>query len=166
MDLLSPSEEAFIRFVILVDLMRYHHHSLFVSVHKYQLLFSNEERKALANFMAGYEGEKVESSPSGLVPSPTRKKLVKGFCSKDIALYMWMKKQVVKERTLSESISSEQNAVGETAPFTFHFPELAGLIKEDPDKSSSGSKRKHQVLSQVTACAMPMDSDPNGLYGI
>jgi hypothetical protein len=166
MDLLSPSEEAFIRFVILVDLMRYHHHSLFVSVCKYQLLFSNEERKALANFMAGYEGEKVESPLPGLVPSPTRKKLVKGFCSKDIALYMWMKKQVVKERTLSESISSEQNAVGETAPFIFHFSEQAGLIKEDPDKSSSGSKRKHQVLSQVTACAMPMDSDPTGVYGV
>jgi hypothetical protein len=58
MDLMSPSKEAFIRFVILVDLMRYHHH------------FSNEERKALANFMAGYEGEKVESPSSGLVPSP------------------------------------------------------------------------------------------------
>jgi hypothetical protein len=71
MDLMSPSEEAFIRFVILVDLMRYHHHSLFVSVCKYQLLFRNEERKALADFMAGYEGEKVESPPSGLVlPHP------------------------------------------------------------------------------------------------
>jgi hypothetical protein len=167
MDLMSPSKEAFIRFVILVDLMRYHHHSLFVSVQKYQLLFSNEERKALADFMAGYEGEKVESPPSGLVSSPTHKKLVKGFHTKDIALYMWMKKQVVKECTSSESISSEQNAVlGETAPFTFHFPELAGLIKKDPDKSSSCSKRKHQVLSQVTACAMPMDSNPNGLYRI
>jgi hypothetical protein len=77
-----------------------------------------------------------------------------------------MKKQVVKECTSSESISSEQNAVGKTAPFTFHFPELACLIKEEPDKSSSSSKRKHQVNSQVTACAMPMDSAPNGLYGI
>jgi hypothetical protein len=71
---------------------------------------------------------------------------------------MRLKKQVVEERTSSE--------VGETAPFTFRFPELAGLIKEEPDKSSSGSKRKHQVISQVAACAMPMDSDPNGLYGI
>jgi hypothetical protein len=31
MDLLSSSEEAFIRFIILVDLMHYHHHSLFIS---------------------------------------------------------------------------------------------------------------------------------------
>jgi hypothetical protein len=55
---MSPSKEAFIRFVILVDLMCYHHHSLYVSVCKYQLLFSNEERKVLADFMVGYEGGK------------------------------------------------------------------------------------------------------------
>jgi hypothetical protein len=79
MDLMSPCKEAFIRFVILVDLMHYHHHSLFVSLHKYQLLFSNEERKAVANFMVWYEGEKIESFLPGLMPSPTRKKLFKGF---------------------------------------------------------------------------------------
>jgi hypothetical protein len=166
MDLMSPSEEAFIRFVILVDLMRYHHHSLFISLRKYQLLFNNEERKAVADFMSRYDGEKVESSSPGLVPSPTSKKIVKGFRSTDIALYMWMKKEVVKERTTSESMSSNPNAVVETAPFTFHFPELVGLIKEEPDKSSSGSKRKHQLISHVPACAMPMDSHPNGLYGV
>jgi hypothetical protein len=79
---------------------------------------------------------------------------------------MWMKKQVVKECTSSESMSSEQNAVGGTAPFTFHFLELVGLIKEEPDKSSSGSKCKHQVISQVAVCECPMDSDPNDMYGI
>ena len=114
------------------------------------------------NFMAAYEGDKVESPSPDLVPSPTCKKIVKGFCSKDIALYMWMKKEVVKECTMC----SKQNAVGKAAPFTFHFPELNGIIKEEPDKSSSSSKCKHQVISQVTACAMPMDSNPNGLYGV
>jgi hypothetical protein len=69
------------------------YHGLFVSLRKYQLLFSKEERKAVAE-------------------------------------------------------------------------ELAGLIKEEPDKSSTGSKCKHQIISQVAACAMPMDSDPIGQYGI
>ena len=39
MDLMSQSEEAFIWFVILVDLMHYHHHSLHASLRKYQVLF-------------------------------------------------------------------------------------------------------------------------------
>jgi len=162
MDLLSPSEEAFIRFVILVDLMRYHHHSLFISLHKYKLLFSSKESKAVSAFMDAYEGEKVESPSPFLVPPATCKKIVKGFRSKDIALYMSIKKEVVNER----AICSEQTAVDKAAPFTFHFPEVDGKIKEEPDISSSGSKRKHQVISQVTACAMPMDSDPTGVYGI
>jgi hypothetical protein len=97
MDLLSPSEEAFIRFVILVDLMRYHHHSLFISLCKYKLLFSSEESKAVSNFMDVYEGDKVESPLPFLVPPSTRKKIVKVFCSKDIALYMSIKKEVVNE---------------------------------------------------------------------
>jgi hypothetical protein len=162
MDLLSPSEEAFIRFVILVDLMHYHHHSLFISLHKYKLLFSSKESKAVSDFMDAYEGDKVESPSPFFVPSLTRKKIVKGFHSKDIALYMSIKKEVVNEHT----IYFEQNAVGKAAPFTFHFPELNGKIKEEPDISSSGSKCKHQVISQVTACAMPMDSNPTGVYGV
>ena len=162
MDLMSPSEEAFIRFVILVDLMRYHHHSLFISLRKYKLLFSSEESKAVSDFMDAYEGDKVESNSPFLVPPPTRKKIVKGFRSKDIALYMSIKKDVVNER----AICSEQIAVGKAAPFTFHFQEVDVKIKEEPDIYSSGTKRKHQVISQVTACAMPMDSNPTGVYGV
>jgi hypothetical protein len=75
---------------------------------------------------------------------------------------MSIKKDVVNER----AICSEQIAVGKAAPFTFHFQEVDAKIKEEPDIYSSGTKRKHQVISQVTACAMPMDSDPTGLYGI
>jgi hypothetical protein len=114
--------------------MSYHHHSLFISLRKYKLLFSSEESKAVSDFMDAYEG---------------------------IALYMSIKKNV-NER----AICSQQTAVGKAAPFTFHFPEVDGKIKEEPDISSSGSKRKHQLISQVTACAMPMDSDPTGVYGL
>jgi hypothetical protein len=162
MDLLSPSEEVFIRFVILVDLMHYHRHSLFTSLRKYKLLFSSEESKALSNFMDVYEGDKVESPSPFLVPPPTHKKIVKGFCSNDIALYMSIKKEVVNEH----AICSKQTVVGKAAPFTFHFPEVDGKIKKEPDISSSDSKRKHQVISHVTACAMLMDSDPTGVYRV
>jgi hypothetical protein len=51
MDLLSPSVEAFIRFVLLVDLLRYHHLTLEVTLCKYHLLFPSEDRDALLNFM-------------------------------------------------------------------------------------------------------------------
>jgi hypothetical protein len=142
--------------------MRYHHHSLSISLRKYKLLFTSEESTAVSVFMDAYEGDKLESPLPVLVPSPTRKKIVKGFRSKDIALYMSIKKKVVNER----AICSEQTAFDKTAPFTFHFPELDGKIKEEPDISSSGYKRKHQVISQVTASAMPMDSDPTCVYGV
>jgi hypothetical protein len=47
MDLLTQSEEAFICFLILVDLMRYHYHSLGVALNKYQNLFSAKEKLPL-----------------------------------------------------------------------------------------------------------------------
>jgi len=130
-----------------------------------KFFFNDEERKVLVDFMTKYEGEKVESTGL-LVPTPNHKKLDKGFRLKDIALFMSLKKQVVEERTLAKFMSSKQNADGEIAPFTFNFPELAGHIKAEPDYYSSISKRKHQVISQVTACAMPMDLETDGVYGI
>jgi len=79
MDVLTPSEEAFVRFVILVDLMRYHYVSLDSAVQKYGALFTPEERGVLFDFMKTYQGEKVESLCMGL--SRSDRKVVKGYRS-------------------------------------------------------------------------------------
>jgi len=44
MDLVTPCEEAFIRFVVLLDIMRYHPYSLEPLLEKYGLLFSAQDK--------------------------------------------------------------------------------------------------------------------------
>jgi hypothetical protein len=73
MDLLTQSEEAFIRFIILVDLMHYHHHSLGVALNKYQILFTAKERSSLVYFMTSYQGDKVEDSGMLILPPIARR---------------------------------------------------------------------------------------------
>jgi hypothetical protein len=94
MDVLTQSEEAFVRFVILVDLMHYHHESLASTVEKYGSLFTTKEKCTLLDFMNAYQGEKVENSS---LPLTRNCKVVKGYCSDDIALFVKIKKQVTED---------------------------------------------------------------------
>jgi hypothetical protein len=75
MDVLTQSEEAFVRFVILVDLMRYHHELLASAMEKYGSLFTTKEKCTLLDFMNAYQGEKVENSS---LPLTCNRKVVKG----------------------------------------------------------------------------------------
>jgi hypothetical protein len=171
MDLLTQSEEAFIRFVILVDLMRYHYYSLGVAVNKYQNLFSADEKSSLLDFMTSYQGVKVEDS--GMSLPHNRKKAVKGYRSYDISLYIKIKSMVSEDHKhailliskMDDSAKSQLvagdfpvNAYG-VLPFTFSFPELQYSIKQE-----GISKRKYHSLPHVNACAMPIECDEDLVF--
>jgi hypothetical protein len=51
MDLLTPCEEAFIWFVVLLDIMRYHPYSLVPLLDKYGILFSAQDTDAILEFI-------------------------------------------------------------------------------------------------------------------
>jgi hypothetical protein len=63
MDILTPCEEAFVRFVILVDIMRYHQESLEPTLDKYHSLFSTEEKESVFEFMDFYKSGKADNTP-------------------------------------------------------------------------------------------------------
>jgi hypothetical protein len=57
MDLVTPCEEAFIRFVVLLDIMLYHPYSLEPLLEKYGILFSAQDKNAVLEFIDTYTTE-------------------------------------------------------------------------------------------------------------
>ena len=167
MDVLTPSEEAFVRFVILVDLMRYHYESLETTVQKYGALFTTEETDALSDFMKAYQGEKVENS--GL-PLSRNCKVVKGYHSNDIALFVKIKNQVTEDCEHVNVVMSEMDKASKNGsfpsnqfnilPFTFHYPQFHASIKKEEFVDSDSKKRKFPIsLDGTTATASPTAMD-------
>jgi hypothetical protein len=171
MDLLTQSEEAFIRFVILVDLMRYHYHSLGVALNKYHNLFSAEEKSSLVDFMTSYQGDRVEDF--GMSLPPNRKKAVKGYRSVDISLYIKIKSMVTEDRKNANLLISQMDEAAKSQlvagdfpvnasgvlPFTFSFAELQSCIKHE-----GIWERKHHFIPHVKACAMPIECDEDEVF--
>jgi hypothetical protein len=60
MDLLTPCEEAFIWFVVLLDIMRYHPCSLVPLLEKYGILFSTQDTNAVLELIDTYTKHGVE----------------------------------------------------------------------------------------------------------
>jgi hypothetical protein len=54
MGLLTPCEEAFLWFVVLLDIMRYHSYSLVPLLEKYGILFSAQDKDAILEFIETY----------------------------------------------------------------------------------------------------------------
>jgi hypothetical protein len=130
MDILTPCEEAFIWFVVLLDSMRYHPYSLVPLLEKYGLLFSAQDTNTVLEFINTYTKHGVGTT-------------------KDILLFMIVKKQVLTERhilknTVSPDIdlpSANPSTTG-FIPFTFSFPKLIACIKLEPNHNNSDKKRK------------------------
>ena len=104
LDLLSPSQEAFIRFVVLVDLMRYHGVILRNYSNAAHGFSDPDDNKALIEFMANYKGPKNTTLP---FYGTIRPKIMKGYHSEDIALYSTIKKKVLEERHHVLTVVSE-----------------------------------------------------------
>jgi hypothetical protein len=60
MDLVTPCEEAFIWFVVLLDIMRYHPYSLEPLLEKYGILFSAQDKNAVLESIDTYTKHGVE----------------------------------------------------------------------------------------------------------
>jgi hypothetical protein len=89
MNLLTPCKEAFIWFVVLLDIMRYHSYSLVPSLEKYGILFSTQDTNAVLEFIETYTKHGVEK----IQPYPFNYRTpFKGYHTKDILLFMIVKK--------------------------------------------------------------------------
>jgi len=173
MDMLTTSEETFVRFVILVDLMRYHSESLATAVQKYGALFTREETNDLLDFMKTYQGEKVENSG---MPLSRNGKVLKGYRTSDIAIFVKIKNQVTEEREHVNLLMSEIDVTSKIGvnigsfpsnrfdilPFTFHYPEFDPSIKKEDLVRHDSKKRKFEFSldgTTDTASAAAMDFD-------
>jgi hypothetical protein len=147
MDLLTPSEEAFIRFVVLLDIVRYHYESLLPALNKYINLFSDDDTKFASDFL-----ETIKEQEVGVLtthPLSTRKPF-KGYRTKDISLFMIVKKQVIADRKTQTTVvatdvdlpSGNPPTTTGVIPFTFSFPESIASIKVEASDSDSNKKKR------------------------
>jgi hypothetical protein len=146
MDLLTPCEEAFIWFVVLLDIMHYHSYSLVPLLEKYGILFSARDTDAVLEFIKTYTKpgvKKIQPYPF-MYCTP-----FKGYHTKDILLFMIVKKQVLAEQqnlktVVSPNINlpSANPPTTDVIPFTFSFPESIACIKLEPGHYDSNKKRK------------------------
>lgn len=169
MDLLTPCEEAFIRFVVLLDIMRYHSYSLMPSVSKYHMLFSGEDRDTVIEFIDTYTNNGVEKIRDPL-NYRTPFKPFKGYRTKDILLFMIVKKQVLAERNNLKTVVSPDidlpyanPPTTGVIPFTFSFPESIACIKLEPGDYDSNKKRKLVQDGAASHTSMAMEFDDGGM---
>jgi hypothetical protein len=165
MDLLTPCKEAFIRFVVLLDIMGYHPYSLVPLLEKYGILFSAQDTDAVLEFIDTYTKHGVKR----IQPYPFMyRRPFKGYRTKDILLFMIVKKQVLAERRnqktvvfLNINLPSANPPTTGVVPFTFSFPESIAVIKLEPGDYDSNKKRKllqNGAASRVSpSMAMELD---------
>jgi hypothetical protein len=103
MDLLIPCKEAFIQFVVLLDIIRYHPYALVPLLEKYGVLFSAQDTNAVLEFIDMYTKHGVEKIQ--LYPFMYHRPF-KGYRTKDILLFMIVKKQVLAERHILKNTAS------------------------------------------------------------
>jgi hypothetical protein len=148
MDLLTPSEEAFIRFVVLLDIFRYHSESILPSLEKFDNLFSDHDKDAVYEFI-----DIVKKNGVSTTDSLSSRKPFKGYRTKDISLFMIVKKKVLSDQKEAPNIDIPFGTPPTTCviPFTFSVPESIPSIKVEPGYSDSNKKRK---LSQDEAASL------------
>jgi hypothetical protein len=168
MDLLTPCEEAFIWFVVLLDIMRYHSYSLVPSLEKYGILFSGPDKDAVFEFIDTYMKHGVERSqpPPFNIRTP-----FKGYRTKDIHLFLIVKKQVLSERknqktVVSPDINLPSGNLTTTGviPFTFSFPESIACIKLEPYDSNKKRKLLQQGAASPMSSSMAMAFDDGDVF--
>jgi hypothetical protein len=166
MDLSTPSEEAFIRFVVILDILRYHFESLAPSLDKYDNLFCHKDKDAVYRMIEFVKEHEVLTSNTLSACKP-----FKGYHTKDILLFMIVKKQVLSDRKNQRTVDA--NNIDVTSgnppttgiiPFTFSFPESIASIKVEPNDSDSNKKRKltQDGSSSIVSPSMAMEFDDDG----
>ena len=168
MDMIGPSEEAFIRFVNLVDLVRYHPQALECCAFKYDALFTPEETDALVDFVKEYKGDKNDFK-NGIMNYHSRK-VFKGFRRTEIDFFSVLRGEVLKERNHVSTVIAEMDEAAKCcmetdgfppnrfniSPFTFNFPEVLGKESIKIEQGVASSKKESTVNEFL---AMTCDDD-------
>jgi hypothetical protein len=113
---------------------------------KYGILFSAQDTDVVLEFIDTYTKHGVKK----IQPYPFMYRTpLKGYHTKDILLFMIVKKQVLVERHILKTVVSPDinllSANPPTAgviPFTFSFPESIACIKLEPGHCDSNKKQK------------------------
>jgi hypothetical protein len=131
---IGSSEEAFIRFVIITDFLRYHFATVSDLAVKYRHLLSGEDNDGcvhLSRLLETYEGVRGSS------------KLEKGFRDSDIRYYQSMKSVVMDERRAVKDSPPTPHDCDSGNQLIFHYPfSSQHQVKVEATISSSNKKRK------------------------
>jgi hypothetical protein len=161
---MGAAEEAFIRFVIITDFLRYHIETVGDLSIKYAHLLSGDNEDAnLSHLLETYEGVKAVTKPE------------KGFRGTDIRFFQTMKARVMEERRavkVSPFVKTEGDEVIKVAhdsnanQFVFHYPLSSHQVKLEASSSCRNKKRKAlgNVVSvhdtnRLPSLAMSLDVD-------
>lgn len=157
---MGVSEEAFVRFVIVTDLLRYHFDSVREFSNKYRhLLHGEDDYKNVTNLLSQYEGKKATLRP------------IKGFRDTDILFFQHLKSRVESERH-EHKIHSTDEDLEVVCPhqFIFDFPIASAKVKQELENSTLyriKPKSKFLLeggrLTDRESIAMPL-SDNDGNY--
>jgi hypothetical protein len=143
--LMGVPEEAFVRFVIITDLLRYHFHAIGDFSKKYRHLLGDDDYKKIVLLTKDYTGAKALSKPE------------KGWRNHDIRFFLDMKSTVSVERHgMVIEPSNELHKMLENQ-FFFNYQGSSVKVKEELKQFR---KRKAFTLSNSTypeAIAMPLD---------
>lgn len=152
MEILTPSEESFVRFVVLLEIFRYHSESLLLSLDKYNNLFSNEDKDAVYEFLDIIKKNGVLTRTT---PPFSARKPFKGYRTKDIYLFTVIKRQVLLER---KNLKNETSNC--THPFTFQYPEaMATTIKLEPDDKKRKLSPSNDFIASIDYSSVAMEFD-------
>jgi hypothetical protein len=152
-------------FVVLLDIIPYHPYSLVPLLEKYGILFSAQDTNAVLEFIDMYIKHGVKKIQQ--YPFMYRRPLM-GYHTKDILLFMIVKKQVLAEQhILKNPVSPNINLPSANPPmtgfipFTFSLPESIACIKLEPGHNDSNKKRRllqDEAASRVSP-SMAMEFD-------
>jgi hypothetical protein len=145
--LMGVPEEAFVRFVVVTDFLRYHFDVINALAKKYRHLIGTDNYTQIAALTKSYKGNKAT-------------KPEKGFRNSDILFFQEMKDTVKSERRSMTSEALQKQ-------FLFHYPGSSMKVKEEgalTDEKSRKRKETQDGLSEskrkdYELIAMPLDDD-------
>jgi hypothetical protein len=141
MNLMGVPEEAFIRFVIITDFLRYHFDAVGALCKKYRHLLSANDYNNVATLLKEYDGVKALTRPE------------KGFRNRDVKFFQAIKTTVTTERHSMRLGSSTDNKAATNVgtnvvlaaldkQFIFHYPGFSVDIKNECTLNNTKSRKR------------------------
>jgi hypothetical protein len=156
MNLMGVPEEAFIRFVIITDFLRYHFHMVSSLSNKYRHLLSAKDSKNIDTLLKDYDGVQARNRPE------------KGFRNRDIRFFQEIKTNVMAERQSMTSDSSAQAGKSEVKhalekQFIFHYQGKVINIKKESGLDNNNSRKRKATRSENPFEELPFAANHESL---